>query len=276
MTVDEGIKRPLEWKSPVPRIVFCCLVASLTTCSGNGDGSKTEEKALRAEPHDTLTAKAEREELVAVHLLPRIQDARVLDAMRRVPRHLFVPSQLRAYAYENRPLPIGHGQQISQPLVVALMTELLKLTPKSKVLEIGTGSGYQAAVLQTVAGDVYSIEILEPVAKQGAKNLRAAGYEQVHLRIGDGYQGWSEAAPFDGIIVTCGPDHVPEPLEEQLAEGGRLVIPVGPLGKQTLVLIVKEQGQLRRREVVPVAFVPMTGPGTERRHQQGGTGRINP
>jgi protein-L-isoaspartate(D-aspartate) O-methyltransferase len=209
----------------------------------------------------------ERHAMVDRHLEGAIEDEIVLKAMRDVPRHHFVPRELWPHAYENRPLPIGWDQTISQPFIVALMTELLGLTPKSKVLEVGTGSGYQAAVLAEVAGEVYSIEIVEELAAWGALNLKEAGYEAVHLRVGDGYQGWPEAAPFDAIIVTCAPDHIPLPLEEQLAEGGRLVIPVGEEGRQELVLVVKENGSLVRREVIPVRFVPMTGPGAEGRQK---------
>ncbi|MFN8178158.1 MAG: protein-L-isoaspartate(D-aspartate) O-methyltransferase [bacterium] len=201
--------------------------------------------------------------LVNEELAPQIQDPRVLDAMRKVPRHLFVPPELREHAYEDTPLPIGEDQTISQPFVVALMTRLLELTPASKVLEIGTGSGYQAAVLAELAQNVYSIEIIEPLAKRAAETLKGVGYERVHLRTGDGYLGWPEAAPFDRIIVTCAPENVPQPLQDQLAEGGRLVIPVGPAGNQELVVEVKEDGKLVRREVIPVRFVPMTGPGVE-------------
>lgn len=195
--------------------------------------------------------------------MPEIRDAAVLDAMREVPRHLFVPVELRDHAYENRPLPIGEDQTISQPYIVALMTELLELRPDSKVLEIGTGSGYQAAVLAELCHHVYTIEILEPLATRAAATLQQLGYEGVHVRAGDGYLGWPEAAPFDGILVTCAPEQVPTPLREQLAEGGRLVIPVGPSGNQELVVVVKEAGELVQRAVIPVRFVPMTGPGVE-------------
>ena len=202
-------------------------------------------------------------ELVDRELAGELRDARVLAAMRAVPRHLFVPEELRSHAYENRPLPIGEDQTISQPFVVGLMTELLQLGPDSRVLEVGTGSGYQAAVLAEIAREVYTVEILEPLAKQAAATLAALGYDRVKVRTGDGYRGWPEAAPFDGIIVTCAPDHVPAPLEEQLAEGGRLVIPVGSRGDQELVVIQKQGGRLIRRDVIPVRFVPMTGPGVD-------------
>jgi protein-L-isoaspartate(D-aspartate) O-methyltransferase len=179
--------------------------------------------------------------------------------MRKVPRHLFVPEAVRSHAYENRPLPLFEGQTISQPLIVAMMTELLEIGPESKVLEVGTGSGYQAAVLAELAGEVYSIEILPDLAAFGAANLEATGYDRVHLRVGDGYLGWPEAAPFDGILVTCAPTSVPQPLQDQLAEGGRLVIPVGDRGDQELVVQEKIGGKLVGRSVIPVRFVPMTG-----------------
>ena len=204
-----------------------------------------------------------RDALVDQVLAPEIQDPQVLAAMRTVPRHRFVPEDVRAHAYENRALPIGEDQTISQPFVVALMTQLLALKRGDRVLEIGTGSGYQAAILAELGGDVYSIEILEPLARRATATLAELGYGRVHLRVGDGYRGWPEAAPFRGILVTCAPDHIPAPLQEQLAEGGRLVIPVGPRGNQELVVVAKENGKLVQRDVVPVRFVPMTGPGVQ-------------
>jgi protein-L-isoaspartate(D-aspartate) O-methyltransferase len=212
-----------------------------------------------AEPVEEDEYTVRRHRLVDEHLAPYIDDAAVLAAMRQVPRHRFVPQSLWPHAYEDRPLPIGEEQTISQPFIVALMTELLELTPESEVLEIGTGSGYQAAVLAEVAGAVYSIEILPGIADLGASNLKATGYDRVNLRVGDGYLGWPEAAPFDGIIVTCAPARVPRPLQEQLAEGGRLVIPVGGRGAQELVVQEKRDGKLVERDVIPVRFVPMTG-----------------
>ena len=204
-----------------------------------------------------------RDELVDRYLAPEISDPHVLAAMRTVPRHRFIPEEMRAHAYDNRALPIGEDQTISQPSVVALMTQLLELKRGDRVLEVGTGSGYQAAILAELGGDVYSIEILEPLARKAAVTLEELGYSRVHLRVGDGYRGWPEAAPFQGILVTCAPEHLPPPLQEQLAEGGRLVIPVGPRGDQELVVVVKEAGKLVQRDVVPVRFVPMTGPGVE-------------
>lgn len=189
-----------------------------------------------------------------------ITDERLLAAMAAVPRHHFMPEEMRAHAYEDRPLPIGHGQTISQPYIVAFMTDALQLQPTDKVLEIGTGSGYQAAVFAAMAGEVYSIEIIEALANQAAAALREAGYGRVKTRIGDGYRGWPEAAPFDAIMVTCAPDDVPAPLLEQLAEGGRMIIPVGPRhAPQELVLLRKTGGKIERQAVLPVRFVPMTG-----------------
>jgi len=190
-----------------------------------------------------------------------IRDPRVLEAMRTVPRHVFAPNVPPESAYGDHPLPIGHGQTISQPYIVALMTELLELTPESKVLEIGTGSGYQAAVLAHLTPHVYTIEIVAPLAQAAMQRLKEQGYGQIHARIGDGYQGWPEAAPFDGIIVTCAADEVPEPLWEQLAPGGRMVIPLGRAGAvQELVVLTKSaDGRRRKRSVIPVRFVPMTG-----------------
>lgn len=187
-----------------------------------------------------------------------IRDPRVLDAMRKVPRHRFVPEAQRDAAYRDGPLPIGERQTISQPFIVAAMTELAGLDANSKVLEIGTGSGYQAAVLAEVAGSVYSIEIVPELARRAAAWLERAGYDAVQLREGDGYAGWPEAAPFDAILVTAAPPRVPEPLVEQLAVGGRMVIPVGGLSQELLVLTRTETG-VERRSVFPVLFVPMTG-----------------
>ncbi|HRO59694.1 MAG TPA: protein-L-isoaspartate(D-aspartate) O-methyltransferase [Burkholderiaceae bacterium] len=188
-------------------------------------------------------------------------DDRVMAAMARVPRHLFVPADLAAAAYRNRPLPIGDGQTISQPYIVALSTELLEPEPEDVVLEVGTGSGYQAAVLAELVRRVHSIEIVEPLGREAAQRLVELGYDNVELRIGDGYQGWPEAAPFDGIVVTAAAPAVPEALVAQLKPGGRMVIPIGPsFGNQELVLIEKQaDGTVTRRTVLPVRFVPMTG-----------------
>lgn len=188
-------------------------------------------------------------------------DRRVLDVMARVPRHAFVPAAQRSHAYENRPLPIGYGQTISQPYIVALMTDLAQPGKAHKVLEIGTGSGYQAAVLAELVAHVYSIEIVEPLATQAAERLRALGYANVHTRVGDGYYGWPQAGPFDSIVVTAAAPAVPPPLLRQLKPGGRMVIPVGTsFFTQTLMLVEKDaQGRVRTRQIAPVRFVPLTG-----------------
>jgi len=189
-----------------------------------------------------------------------VNDRQVLDAMRRVPRHLFVPDALRERAYTDRPLPIGHGQTISQPLIVAEMTQLSRPTPAATALDVGTGSGYQAAILAELVKQVYSIEILNPLADESRDRLKNLGYKNVEVRHGDGYRGWPEQAPFDLIIVAAAPDHVPEPLIEQLKPGGRLVIPVGARFSQRLVVIEKQvDGKIVRRNVESVAFVLMTG-----------------
>ena len=189
----------------------------------------------------------------------RLSDA-VTAALLRVPRHRFVPPELLDRAYQNRPLPIGHDQTISQPLIVALMTELLDPAPGARVLEVGTGSGYQAAVLAECVAQVYSIEIVAPLGERARSLLAELGYRNVEVRIGDGYRGWPEAAPFDAIVVTAAPDHVPQPLVDQLAPGGRMVIPVGRRGGvQDLLVIAKDrQGGTSTRRTIPVRFVPLT------------------
>ncbi len=187
-----------------------------------------------------------------------IGDPRVLAAMAAVARERFVPPDLRGHAYDDGPLPIGHGQTISQPYIVAFMTQALELSGDESVLEIGTGSGYQAAVLGECAKQVFTIEIVEPLAESSRALLAELGYDNVHVRLGDGYRGWPEEAPFDAIILTAAPDHVPEPLVEQLAEGGRMILPVGGW-RQELVLLEKSGGEVTRRSVLPVRFVPMTG-----------------
>ena len=188
-----------------------------------------------------------------------IKDARVIAAMREVERHRLVPPELRPRAYEDNPLPIGFEQTISQPYIVAAMTEAAQLAPGEKVLEIGTGSGYQAAVLAELGADVYSIEIVEPLAKRTHELLARMGYDKLHLRIGDGYKGWPDAAPFDAIIVTAAPEKIPQPLIDQLAVGGRLVIPVGKDGAQELKVLTRKRDGTTSETLFPVRFVPMTG-----------------
>ena len=198
--------------------------------------------------------------MVQVQLMPRgVHDERVLGAMAKVPREEFVPPEVRAASYTDQPLPIGYGQTISQPYMVAFMTEQLRPSAKDRVLEIGTGSGYQAAILADLVAEVYSIEIVEPLAKNAEVTLQRLGYKNVHIKTGDGYKGWPEFAPFDAIIVTCAPERVPQPLTDQLKEGGRMIIPVGPAGVQQLYLLQKRNGQLLQSAVELVRFVPMTG-----------------
>ena len=202
-----------------------------------------------------------RQRMVAEQLLGPgrdITNARVLAAMGKVPRHEFVPERLRPMAYQDSPLPIGYNQTISQPYIVAFMTERLEPKATDRVLEIGTGSGYQAAVLSELVAEVNTIEIIEPLAKGAEETLRRLGYKNVHVRAGDGYKGWPEVAPFDGIIVTCAPDHIPKSLIEQLKEGGRMIIPVGEWHDQKLYLLRKTGGRLEQKAVLPVRFVPMT------------------
>jgi len=207
----------------------------------------------------------ERERMVAEQLAARgIRDERVLAAMRRVPRHRFVDPDEARHAYEDRPLPIGQGQTISQPFVVAFMSQALELSGDERVLDVGTGSGYQAAILGELAREVWSIEIVAPLAESARQRLSALGYENVHVRCGDGYLGWPEHAPFDAILVAAAPDHVPQPLVDQLALGGRMILPVGK-SDQELVLLRRTQAGVVQEEVLPVRFVPMTGLAEERR-----------
>jgi protein-L-isoaspartate(D-aspartate) O-methyltransferase len=214
--------------------------------------------ASAASGKQDATASA-REAMVQNQIIQRgVQDPRVLVAMRRVPRHRFVPAKLAKQAYDDHPLPIGEGQTISQPYIVALMSELLGLKGNERVLEIGTGSGYQAAVLGELVKEVYTIEIIPALAQRSKQTLQELGYQHVHVKAGDGYAGWPDKAPFDAIIVTCAPSEVPKPLQDQLKEGGRLVIPVGTWPEQTLYQMEKREGKLVLRPVIPVLFVPMT------------------
>ena len=215
-------------------------------------------------PTPAFDLAAQRQRMVTEQLKARgISDERVLNAMNKVPREEFVPPDSRAGSYEDGPLPIGYGQTISQPYIVAFMTEQLRLKPSDRVLEIGTGSGYQAAILAELMSQVYSIEIVEPLAKNAEATLQRLGYENVHVKIGDGYKGWPEAAPFDAIIVTCAPDKVPQPLVDQLKDDGRMVIPVGDRFAQELYLLEKKNGQLKQSATLPVRFVPMAREASE-------------
>ncbi len=200
----------------------------------------------------------ERNRMVRTQIRARgINDRATLDAMRAVPRHLYVPAVQRRYAYQDRPLPIGYGQTISQPYIVAYMTEIIRPRPDNSILEIGTGSGYQAAVLAEIVAQVYTIEIVRPLGEQARSKLEAQ-YDNVHVKVADGYHGWEEHAPFDAIVVTAAAEYIPPPLVEQLKEGGRMIIPVGsPFQMQQLMLVEKsEDGRVSTRSLMPVRFVP--------------------
>jgi protein-L-isoaspartate(D-aspartate) O-methyltransferase len=214
--------------------------------------------APAGETSDFVTQRAE---MVQHQVAARgVSDPRVLQAMRKVPRHRFVPEGLRAQAYSDRPLPIGEGQTISQPYIVALMTEVLSLQSDSRVLEVGTGSGYQAAVLAEITPTVYTVEIKPVLARDAARRLKSLGYDQVQTRRADGYYGWESAAPFDGIMITAAVDHIPPPLLAQLKDGGRLVLPLGnPFSYQNLVLVTRHGDSHTVRQITGVLFVPMTG-----------------
>jgi protein-L-isoaspartate(D-aspartate) O-methyltransferase len=238
----------------VTRFAVASIAVAVAACTHGG---------ATAEPQDAAARDAypiARERMVNEHLAGRdIDDARVLRAMRDVPRHLFVPPSLQEQAYDDRPLPIGHDQTISQPYIVALMTELARPKSGDRALEVGTGSGYQAAVLSRLVTRVYSIELVEELARDAAARLKTLGYANVTTRAGDGYAGWPEAAPFDIVMVTAAPDHVPQPLVDQLKPEGRMVIPVGSVfDLQQLQLIEKDgQGRVSTRTIAPVRFVPL-------------------
>jgi protein-L-isoaspartate(D-aspartate) O-methyltransferase len=222
-----------------------------------------EPKAQEAEPAGFTEA---RRRMVERQLRARdITDARVLSVMGRVPRHRFVAREMDAEAYDDHPLPIGHAQTISQPYIVALMTQLAKPSAGCRTLDVGTGSGYQAAILAELCKEVYSIEIVPPLAEEARKRLTELGYKNITVRAGDGYRGWPEHAPFDVILVAASPDHVPQPLIDQLAPGGRLVLPVGGYPQQLTVIEKQKDGSVRRKSVAPVMFVPMTGEAQQRK-----------
>lgn len=234
------------------------LAAVFFLSAGIGCG-RSEPPAAHVKP-ETDPYASRRSRMVETQIVARgVRDPRVLDAMRQVPRHLFVGAAEQSRAYEDNPLPIEANQTISQPYIVALMTELLDLKPEDRVLEIGTGSGYQSAVLGKLAREVYSIEIVPELARGSAARLRELGYANVTVREGDGYRGWPERAPFDGIIVTAAPERIPEPLIEQLAPGGRMVIPVGGFFQELKVFSKDAEGRVTEKAILPVRFVPMTG-----------------
>lgn len=247
---------PMSLDSPFKRnfcmggVVLGCILAALLIA---GWGYFAESSVPGATYDDA------RRQMINEQIKRRgITDARVLEALQKVERHRFVPAGSAASAYEDFPVPIGEGQTISQPYIVALMTQLLKPKKTDAVLEIGTGSGYQAAVLAELTREVYTIEIIDTLGKRAEKLLEELGYKNIHCRIGDGYKGWPEKAPFDKIIVTAAPDHVPQPLVDQLKNGGVMVIPVGKFHQELLVITKDERG-VRQENVLPVRFVPMTG-----------------
>jgi protein-L-isoaspartate(D-aspartate) O-methyltransferase len=203
---------------------------------------------------------AARNRMVQRHLVERgIKNPRVLDAFRTVPRHKYLPENTRRQAYDDESIPIGEGQTITPPYDVAFMTEVLDPKPTDKVYEVGTGSGYQASILSRLVKEVYSVEIHPPLSKRATRVIKEVGYDNIHTRIGDGYEGWPEAAPFDAIIVTCAPQRIPKPLVDQLKEGGRMVIPLGDRFTQSVHLVIKKDGKLIDKELKPTLFVPMTG-----------------
>lgn len=235
------------------RLAWICVLGSfLATDPSFGD------EPVAGTPADP-TAPA-RVKLVQQHMIERgISDTRVLEAFRKVPRHLFLPAGSRRLAYDDESIPIGEGQTSTPPFDMAFMTEVLQLKPTDRVYEVGTGCGYQASILGQLAKDVYSVEIHKPLGERAAKVIGELGYTNVHTRVGDGYEGWPDAAPFDAIIVTCAPTKVPPPLVSQLKEGGRLVIPLGGRFDQVVHLMVKRDGKLIDTQLRPTLFVPMTG-----------------
>lgn len=233
------------------------LLATALAATGC-DGRSADRPSVTALPSDADADRRNR--MVETQIVARgVRDPRVLAAMRKVPRHLFVEPAQRAQAYEDHPLPIPGNQTISQPYIVALMTELLELKPSSRVLEIGTGSGYQSAVLAELADKVYTIEIVPELARLAESRMRELGYDDVTVREGDGYRGWPEHAPFDAIIVTAAPERIPQPLLDQLAPGGVMVIPVGGFFQELKVFRKSADGRITEKDILPVRFVPMTG-----------------
>ena len=237
------------------KIVFIALIllcSGLSTATGD-DYSRQREQMVRVIEADVSAT--------SVYLSKEVLDSRVMRALNTVPRHALVPASQRQYAYLNRPLAIGYGQTISQPYVVAIMTDLLNPRPEHKILEIGTGSGYQAAILSQLVRKVYTIEIIEALGKRARKDLGKLGYNNIQVQIGDGYYGWEQHAPFDGIVVTAAASHIPPPLIQQLKSGGRMIIPVGSrfLTQQLLLVTKNDEGKVTTQQILPVRFVPLTG-----------------
>jgi protein-L-isoaspartate(D-aspartate) O-methyltransferase len=241
-----------------PAVVCALAAALLSSLAATRSATVDDFDAERRRMVDEVAALARK---THADIGEAALDARVMAVMAAVPRHAFVRADQRAHAYENRPLPIGHGQTISQPYIVALMTDLARVQPGATVLEVGTGSGYQAAVMARLARAVYTIEIIEPLGQQATQRLQQLGYDNVQVRLGDGYYGWAEHAPFDAILVTAASSHIPPPLIRQLKAGGRMLIPVGSSFLVQHLMLVEKQadGSVSTRQIVPVAFVPLTG-----------------
>lgn len=242
--------------------MFLCLLPGLKCL----ESEKPQTRAENLELPDSSQFTRARYQMVAAQIQARgIQAPNVLAAMRKVPRHRFVPPEMVRQAYNDHPLPIGYEQTISQPYIVAFMTAQLNLNGGEKVLEIGTGSGYQAAVLAEIVREVYTIEIVAPLAKEARERLQSLNYKNIFARVGDGYRGWPEAAPFDAIMVTAAPNHIPQPLVDQLKSGGRMILPVGDFYQELILLTKLPDGSVTRQEVLPVRFVPMRGQAEEKR-----------
>lgn len=250
----------IRWRTARNGLAAMLEIALLLTLCGRAwaqeDGGKPTPKT--ADASDPTAAARKR--MVQRHLVERgIKNPRVLEAFRTVPRHKFLPEKTRRQAYDDESIPIGEGQTITPPYDVAFMTEVLDPKPTDKVFEVGTGSGYQSAILSRLVKEVYSVEIHAKLSTRAAAVHKELGYTNIHTRIGDGYEGWPEAAPFDAIIVTCAPKRIPQPLKDQLKEGGRMIIPLGSRFDQTVHLVIKKNGQFIDKELKPTLFVPMTG-----------------
>lgn len=249
-------------------IVSMLLTGKLNALTNNLESKFLQDTLKNWRPPVFSERLGERNQMVneiSSHFYIPVKDRRVQEAMRHVPRHKFVPKELQSRAYDNSPLPIGYGQTISQPLIVAHMTELLEIEPGDKILEIGTGSGYQAAVLAELTENVYTVEIVPELAVRAVETLSSLGYQSIKTKTGDGYEGWKENAPYDGIIVTCAPEDIPEPLVEQLKPGGVIVIPVGEENQTQMLVVVRKakNGRIFQEKQFPVRFVPMTGKSEE-------------
>lgn len=257
---SESLLLPTDRSGPSASAGASAAPPATATASAQAAGDDGASIALDRQLDDTEELRAQREALVTHAIDPVVADDRIVEAFRTVPRHAFVPTDLLDRAYVDRPLPIEAGQTISQPSLVAMMTEMLELEPGDRVLEVGTGSGFQAAILRELTDEVYSVEIVPELRDIGGEVLERLGYGDVNVERRDGYLGWPEAAPFDAIVVTAAPDHLPRPLVDQLSpDGGRMVIPIGPVGDvQTLWLVTRNGDDVEMEEVLPVQFVPLT------------------